>query len=234
MVYRKDFIVVLKHNGRILREIDDTITLPFGSEYSIILKNLSTRKAAAKITVDGQDVLNGYEVIVDADSSTEIKGFMSDTTIKNKFKFIEKTEEISNFRGDKIDDGIVRVTYRFEEPPKPQLLDHINAYWAVDSKRPLRSTYGASDLICKCCTSEFSNNGITVKGSETSQDFNVVYKYNFESNYNVIVLKIQGRRPNTGKAVNKPILTKTKKQCPTCGRHWRSSNKYCGNCGTYL
>ena len=31
-----------------------------------------------------------------------------------KFKFIEKTQEISDFRGDKAEDGLIRIEFQFE------------------------------------------------------------------------------------------------------------------------
>ena len=40
MMYDKKFVVALKVNGKILRERDDTVSLPFGCEYSILVKNL--------------------------------------------------------------------------------------------------------------------------------------------------------------------------------------------------
>jgi hypothetical protein len=36
MMYKERFIAVIKYNGKVLRERDDVVTLPFGSEYSII------------------------------------------------------------------------------------------------------------------------------------------------------------------------------------------------------
>ena len=35
----------------------------------------------------------------------------------NKFKFIQKTDKIIGHRGDNIDDGMIRVEYRYEKHP---------------------------------------------------------------------------------------------------------------------
>ena len=115
MVYSNKFIAVIKHKGKVLREFSDsTVQIPFGADYSILLKNKDTRKALVEVKVDGKDVLDGNSIIVGPNETTELKGFMKGSTVKNKFRFIKKTEEISNYRGDFLEDGLVEVTYRFE------------------------------------------------------------------------------------------------------------------------
>lgn len=115
MMYSEGLVVVVKCNGKILREDKDLVTLPFGSEYSILLKNLESRKAQLKVSVDGQDVLDGNFLILQPNSEAEIEGFVKGHLGKNKFKFIQKTKEISDYRGDRLDDGIIRVEYWFEK-----------------------------------------------------------------------------------------------------------------------
>lgn len=120
MTYKDNFVVEVKYQGKILRVKDGAVYLPFGSEYSILLKNLNSRKASVKIHVDGQDVLDYSSLILEPNSSTELEGFLSGTVARNKFKFIKKTEEIQKHRGDKIDDGMIRVEFAFEKP-KPKI-----------------------------------------------------------------------------------------------------------------
>ena len=57
MTYNNQFVAVVKVNGKILREINDVVTLPFGTEYSIMLKNLSPNDCVATIEIDGQNVM---------------------------------------------------------------------------------------------------------------------------------------------------------------------------------
>ena len=58
MVYQDKFVVSVKVNGKVLREHDkDHVYLPFGSEYSILLKNLESRKALVTINIDGKNAL---------------------------------------------------------------------------------------------------------------------------------------------------------------------------------
>ena len=77
-----------------------------------------------------------------------------------------------------------------------------------------------------------NDEGITVKGSENHQKFHYGSIGQLEENSIVIVLRLQGY---SGPAqVTRPITVKTKMVCETCGKHNKSSNKYCSRCGTFL
>ena len=132
MVYQKDskFVAVITCNGKILRDFKNDednyqVKLPFGSEYGIKLKNLNTTRAAFTVYIDGEDALDGTRIILDPNESHNLEGFMKNNSVKNRFKFIEKTKKISEHRGDKIDDGMIRIEYQFEKKP------------AVIEKRPI-------------------------------------------------------------------------------------------------
>jgi len=122
MTYKDHFVVEVKSNGKILRVKDDAVFLPFGSEYTLLLKNLHSRRASVNISIDGDDVLDSHSLILDANSSTELEGFLRGNVARNRFRFINKTKEISEHRGDKADDGLIRIEFAFEKPqPKPQI-----------------------------------------------------------------------------------------------------------------
>ena len=130
MTFKDQFVVEVKCRGKILRVQDDVVHLPFGSEYSLYLKNLNSRKASVKISIDGEDVLDYQSLILQPNSSTELEGFLRGTSAKNRFKFINKTKEIQDHRGDKVDDGIVRVEFAYEkaEPIRKVILEHDHVY----------------------------------------------------------------------------------------------------------
>ncbi len=122
--------VAIKHNGKILRETKDVVHLPFGSEFSVLVKNLNSRRVKFKLSIDGADALDDTEIIVNANSETEIKRFIRNGNMDegNAFKFIERTSGIENGpRGIKIDDGIVRVEFWFEQE-KPEIVIK-DIYW---------------------------------------------------------------------------------------------------------
>jgi hypothetical protein len=114
MVYSNNFVVALKSQGKVLREKQDEVYLPFGSEYEIRLKNLDDRRAVVSIDIDGQDVLDGEDLVIDGNSTFDLRGFMEGYNVKRRFRFIEKNRAISEFRGDRAEDGIVTVKVRHE------------------------------------------------------------------------------------------------------------------------
>lgn len=118
MMFANKFVVAIKHNGKVLREHGDLVRLPFGSEFSVLVKNLNSRRAKFSINIDGTDVLDGTEIIVNANSDVEIKRFIRNGNMNegNAFKFIERTKSIEDGpRGIKVDDGIIRVEFWFEQ-----------------------------------------------------------------------------------------------------------------------
>jgi len=102
MMYNNKLVTVVKVNGKILREHGETVYIPFGSEYEIHFKNLHSTKAVVSIDIDGEDVLNGSRLVVRPNDDNKVEGFMRGNAISHKFKFIEKTQEISEHRGDSI------------------------------------------------------------------------------------------------------------------------------------
>ena len=115
MTYKDQFVVEVKADGQILRVRDGSVYLPFGCEYSILLKNLNSRKASVKVSIDNEDVLDGNSLILDPLVTHELQGFLRGITAKNRFRFIQKTKEIQDHRGDKVGDGLVRVEFAFEK-----------------------------------------------------------------------------------------------------------------------
>jgi hypothetical protein len=234
-MYNEKMVVVVKSNGRIIREVGNVVYLPFGSEYSIYIKNLSSKKAVATIIVDGQDVLNGDGIIINGNDTSELEGFIDNCgfRVRNKFKFIEKTQEISDYRGDRVDDGLIVVKYRFEKE-LPVFRDIYYCERSIYTHKYEPSYYKDHELLTSCNTDcqTYNDNGITVPGSESNQTFTQATTNILEQTEHTIVLQLKGEMK--GQQVCKPITTKTKIQCCTCGRKNKSSYKFCNNCGTSL
>jgi len=245
MTYKDQFVVEVKCKGKILRVVDDVVRLPFGSEYSLYLKNLNSKRASVNISIDGVDILDGKSLVINGNEVSEIHGFLTGTTIKNRFKFINKTKEIQDYRGDKIDDGIIRVEFAYEKP-KPVVLYEVHNhyhnnnpfywnygnYFTGDSLNAQSSNENLSYGI-RSCSDPLSDEGITVKGSECNQQMTYTTMGDLEDS-SVITIFLKGVIPQTGTPIIEPLTVDTKLTCSTCGKKSKSSYKFCPNCGTFL
>ena len=259
MMYNKKLVCAIKVGGRVLREQyrdgNSVVYLPFGAEYSLLLKNLSTQKSIVNVEIDGKNVTDGG-MIVDANREVNFeRAINGDMVSGRKFKFIEKTEEISDFRGDRIDDGLIRITYQFEKQYFPlytvpswpqQWINHNVTYGPVTNFRESSSGGGGTQSSCftSCSSATYAKNdstptgainsccfedasGITVEGSRSNQTFTYGSIGSLECEVHTMVFQlIPGNY--------QPVTVDRRFQCPTCGRKWKSNFEFCGNCGTAL
>lgn len=115
-MYSNKLVASIKTNGQIAREHGDIVYLPFGSDYTIFLKNLHTKKAVINISIDGKDILDGTQLILDGGMALDLKRWIQkgDMTTGPKLRFIEKTDTIRETKEETGMDGIIEVTYQFE------------------------------------------------------------------------------------------------------------------------
>jgi hypothetical protein len=273
VVYSPNKVVAcLKVDGKILREDKNVVTLPFGSEYNIFIKNLNATRIKVKVTVDGTDATEGTWLVVDPNSDLNLERFIRAGNMDkgNRFKFIERTAEIEEHRGIKADDGLIRIEYQVEKP-KPVVIEveehhHHHDHWERPYPRPWR---GSPWTLSKSTDSRsrrpsasgsaqrkslggpvssssvrgmgygdqtmdslsLNDTGITVPGSESNQKFH--WTEGFETGPSeVIVLQLRGVL--AGKMATKAVTVETKLHCITCGKSSKSSEKFCGQCGTAL
>jgi len=117
-MYQSKLVASLKANGKILREFKDTVYIPFGSEYSFLIKNLHTQRACVNIFIDGESVVEGG-LVVNAGQEIDLERYVKEGSLNagNKFKFIERTSSIEEHRGTKLEDGLVRIEFQYEKQP---------------------------------------------------------------------------------------------------------------------
>ena len=289
MVYSPNKVVAcIKVDGKILREDKNVVTLPFGAEYSVFVKNLNSTRVKVRVSVDGTDATEGCWLVVDPNSTLDLERFIRNGNMDsgNRFKFIERTAAIEQGpRGIKVDDGLIRIEYQVEVvKPKPVIVEehhHHHDHWDYPWRRPL--TYGGlrgemmkssaptrsrslkpsasgasaksmrsfdsldsmetsfaseealmdSDTILTAggMAAPVSDIGITVPGSESKQSFR--WTAGFETGPSeVVVLQLRGEV--AGVFVAKAVTVETKLTCITCGKTSRSTEKFCGKCGTAL
>jgi hypothetical protein len=120
-MYNNKAAVAIKVNGVVLREFKDTVYIPFGSEYSLLLKNLNTVRAIFNIYIDGDNVVPGG-LVLNAGQEIDLQRAIRNGNMNegNKFKFIERTGKIEDHRGIKLEDGLIRVEFQVEKVYKRQ------------------------------------------------------------------------------------------------------------------
>lgn len=110
-------IAAIKVGGQLLDALDDGIVqLPFGSEYSIVLKNLNPVRAQFQLAIDGDDATSHTWIVIQPNAEIEMERFIKNGNWAsgNRFKFVERTKTLEATRGKKVDDGIVRVEVQVE------------------------------------------------------------------------------------------------------------------------
>ena len=241
-MYKNKLAVALKSTGKVLREFGDEVYLPFGSEYSIFIKNLNSVRALVSVSVDGVDVGDGTKFVVNANDSIDIERFIKDGNCNegNRLKFVERTSGVENHRGVGIEDGLVRVEFQFEKRMQYNSIHWYSPsspYWVYGSNYPtVTAQYNAPTVTYTHSVTEpvdgINDVGITVPGSISDQEFVDAGWFPVEDAKEVIVLKILGETEN--RQVFKPVTVKAKPKCVTCGRTNKATAKFCVECGTSL
>jgi len=253
MMYSQKFCVAVKSNGKVLREFKDSVYIPFGSEYSIYLKNLNAVRAVAKISIDGTDVCS-TDFVVNPNSEIDIERFVKDNLKKgNRFKFIERTSQIEKHRGIETEDGLIRVAFKFEKIiPSPVWFGppyiwngpwYTNAVGRYNNTNDSTGTYSAptgtlrgvsqNAHVSQVTASVNNDVGITVPGSVSNQTFQTVSSFAMEDEEHIIIIRLLGEI-ETGKEVTQPVTVKAKATCVTCGKKNKATSSFCSECGTAL
>ncbi len=229
-MYENKFVACVKTNGKILREVSNEIIIPYGYEYSILLKNLNTVRAQARIFIDGKSITEDSSwFVINPNSKVEIERYIRNNNLNsgNKFKFIERTSEIEDYRGIKEDDGLIRIEYKFE---KISNLDNYNYIVYTNNCNFTPSVNILRNIdINETSMSINPNNGITVSGSVSNQQFTNISDFSCEQSQ-VIILKLLGKVQKD--IISTPVTVNYKPKCTICGRKNSNLNKFCSNCGT--
>lgn len=95
MAYKNKFVVCVIVDGNIVKELDNgQVNLPFGTEYTLRLRNKHPRRAICKLSIDGENVSSGG-FIIGANSYIDIE---RPANIAKKFKFVSlDSEEAHDF-----------------------------------------------------------------------------------------------------------------------------------------
>jgi zinc-ribbon domain len=263
MMYNNKFVVAVKTGGRILREVDDTVYLPFGCEYSLLLKNLNNVRAEVRITIDDEDVLGGNSIVVNANSNVELERYLKDLSKGNRFKFIERSASVEQHRGVGAGDGLVRIEWQYEKPrqiysKRPEAFPAtpwITASGALT--RGFASPTTGGDMFyatnASAATNDSMHAGMACSASmmdsmmtlQSVSDVGITVPGSMSSQkFTTVdsfpleeqthVMVLQLKGESGDNVVTAPVTVKAKPKCVTCGKVNKATAKFCSNCGTAL
>ena len=263
MMYHNKFAVAIRVNGKILRENGNSVALPFGSEYQIRLKNINSVRAQVKVSIDGTEVSDGW-LVIQPNSHLDLERSIINGNLSkgNRFKFIERTDAIEQNRGIKVEDGLVRVEYKFEKPfnythggyqfpyvvcnPTP-VINLPSVTWTTSTtsmqggltKEVMGGNHcggllrSATDPTIHAMNCSTITDAPGITVPGSISDQQFVTTSDFACEASeVIVLKLTGKLGKT--EVVQPVTVDAKPKCVTCGRLNKTSHKFCSQCGTSL
>jgi hypothetical protein len=139
MMYSNKLAIAVKSNGKVLREFGETVYVPFGTEYTLLIKNLNSVRAQVRVSIDGQDATEGCSLVIGPNSEMELERFIKSGNMNkgNRFKFIERTAGVEAHRGIGVTDGLIRIEYEFEKPYVAPVIT--TTYWPT--KRWVKKEY---------------------------------------------------------------------------------------------
>lgn len=242
-MYSEKLAIAVKCDGKVLREFGDKVYLPFGSEYTLLIKNLHTQRAVVNISIDGTTA-TAQGLVVEPGKEFELERFIQSFEKGNRFKFIERTAEVSKHRGNKLEDGLVVVEFRYEAEPMLTAVapDELPEWMYKRSPKLYKSapastttshTKGVMDwapTMDRCCEREIKTSGgnlistdchnevgITVPGSISEQKFHSVMIGKLEAQKHSMVIHLIGMTEDNQK-VAAAVSVKAKPKCVTCGK----------------
>ena len=128
-MYKDSFVAAIKVNDKFVEERGDGVcVMPFDSEYAIRLKNRNSRKAIAKVYIDGEDVSPNSRFILDANSTFDLERFVKDLDKGDKFKFVSlSNNEVADKNNP--ENGCIEVHFQLVAPvTKPIVVDHVTEH----------------------------------------------------------------------------------------------------------
>jgi hypothetical protein len=170
MMYNQKLVASIKANGKVLREFKDTVYIPFGSEYSFLIKNLNTQRAVVNVFIDGENVVPGG-LVIDPGRTVDLERWIKNGNLSegNRFKFIERTQAIEDGpRGIKLEDGLVRVEYQFEIPRPIVNTNWISASGSLHYPPGVRNINASYNVGGMLRSVDLSANGATVQAQASA------------------------------------------------------------------
>jgi hypothetical protein len=255
MMHSNDFVVaIMVNDSALLESKGGVVAIPFGTEYTIRLRNKhKDRRALAKVFIDEENI-SGGGVIVPADKFVDLETSPANPGRKFKVVSAESSEAVEAGKNNKSDDsnGVIRVEWQLEKEWKATQVVYVDRpvpYYPWRSRRPydnqpyfdsrlcdteqslncntLDESPKSSNFAGEVPTSRRLKEACTVEGGRSNQTFYDAY-IDTESVTTTIRIVIRGFKGIEG-------ASSTAKHCENCGasRKFRKA-KFCWDCGKVL
>jgi len=244
-MYKDKFVLSVISDGHPVKESGSRgnrqVSIPFGSEYKIRLKNKNDKSCTAKVTIDGTPVSNFGDIIVNAGGTVDLERFITNSMSSGKkFKFV-KLDHPDVDDPTKSENGFIQVEFRLAkekngikispDPYKPSknpwwppkfkgFEDNDGCNWG-NSNNDWTFTYIGTSASSFCAIDD----GATIEGSKSDQSF-TYSNLEVESHRTILKLKMVG--------IKGGIKKSKKRYCTQCGHQLRKRDRYCGGCGCKL
>jgi len=234
-MYKKGFVAFLRNaQDVVLREDNGKVWMPFYEEYKIVLKNKNNRKAVAKVFIDGEDVLCGKQLILNAWENIALERFVEYLNEGRRFQFVPRGDVRIEEKKDSPDLGIVEIQFQLEKFPAyrwtTDYCDCSTPKYVCDSGRVKAGGMSCSSTTSNVMTScSFSPIGGTAEGSRSTQKFNIGSVGDLEDDVITIRLRILPTE------TTKTTVNDTKNIfCVHCGIKNIRKAKFCYQCGNKI
>ena len=259
-MYENRFVLSILHGGQPVREINKTVHLPYNSEYKIRLKNKHSVRAKVKVWIDGRQVSNLGDFILQAGATLDLERFLdASLATGNRFQFVPLSDRRVNDPTD-TENGIIKVEFYKELIVLPVYK------WNTTTIVPMVKgggtggplwpgqygsvTYTSSNLTCNdgshgTSVGSISSNymniceppsgaGATVEGSISGQAFSYGSDFSTDVLPVILTLKIRGLESIKHELVLGGVVPNSTsvRFCHSCGaRRRKKADKFCGRCG---
>lgn len=124
------FVIAVLNNGKVLREVNGTVFLPFNSEYTIRVKNPTGYRVGVVIDVDGTEITNG-KVVIDPRDSIDLKRMLVNGDMYNgpALKFVPLSDgRVQDPTSS--ENGVIKVRF-YKEVSIPKNYTYGSDYYRV-------------------------------------------------------------------------------------------------------
>lgn len=122
-MYKEGFATAVLVDGRVVREENGISRIPFGTEYTVRLKNKYPEPVAADVFIDGKLVNEAGHLFVPGNGTVDLDRWIFKDKTDRKLQFVKLTEGGKGVEANEQENGVIEV--RFYKPKKADQLSRI-------------------------------------------------------------------------------------------------------------